>query len=59
MCFNAAPVTPVEIPYQKQEFGPLEKLPTGTPVDRAMPVYANRTTTQARSLLMPFTMGGS
>jgi hypothetical protein len=59
MCFNAASPPPVQIEYKKQEFGPLEKLPTGTPVDRAMPVYANRTTTQARSLLMPFTMGGS
>jgi hypothetical protein len=59
MCFKAAVIPPVEIKYEKQDFGPLKALPTGTPTARDMPVYANRSTAQTRSLLMPFTMGGS
>jgi hypothetical protein len=59
MCFSTPVIPPVPIKYEKQDFGPLKELPTGTPVARDMPVYANRTTTQARSLLMPFTMGRS
>jgi len=59
MCFNAKTIAPTPIEYEKQDFGPLKALPTGTPVARDMPVYANRSMAQARSLLMPFTMGGS
>jgi hypothetical protein len=59
MCFNAPSIAPTEIKYEKQDFGPLQALPTGTPIARDMPVYANRSTAQTRSLLMPFIMGGS
>lgn len=59
MCFSAPKIPETPIEYEKQDFGPLKELPTGTPVARDMPVYANRTTAQARSLLMPFTMSGS
>lgn len=59
MCFSAPVIPPVEIKYEKQDFGPLKALPTGTPIARDLPTYGKRPTAQARSLLMPFTMGGS
>ncbi len=59
MCFRTPVIAPTEIKYEKQDFGPLPALPTGTPVERAKPVYADRIGTTARSLLMPFTMSGS
>lgn len=59
MCFSAPVIPKTPIEYEKQDFGPLKELPTGTPVERDMSVYANRTATQPRSLLMPFTMSGS
>lgn len=59
MCFNTPVIPPTPIKYKKQDFGPLKELPTGTPVARDEPVYGDRTTTEARSLLMPFTMSKS
>jgi len=67
MCFSTPVIPPVPIKYEKQDFGPLKELPTGTPAKRDMPMYGDRTVTQAntktsakaRSLLMPFTMSGS
>lgn len=60
MCFRPPTIAPVEIKYEKPDYGDLPDLGTGTPVERAMPVYGDRAKASqrtARSLLMPFKIG--